>query len=1209
MVRPSSVERTMNLSGLLDFLGHIEPFADLLEGIQAGKAFPIPLSIPTSARAYVCAAMVNRLARPALVITARMDLSILYAEQLRAWLPHPEVVFLLADPDALPYERVPWSRETRQMRMAALIALAQAQLPGLQVARDSSAPPVVVASARALMQMTIPVRELRSALRVLRRGQRVDLNGLLEAWVGLGYRSVALVEEPGTFSRRGGIVDIWPPNLPAPARLELFGDEVDSLRSFDPSTQRTQAHLDAILIGPATEALPRLGPTARERLAALDLSPCHPPARAEYEQEIDQLVAGVSCRGIEWYLPYLYTHPASPLHHLPVEALLILDDAAEIISTGMDLEGQAERLRRDLTATGELPENALPPYFQWTQLLPLIEARSPIILGYGGLDGRPAVCSSSLARAFASGPRYGGRMRQIVEELEAQRRAGGRLVLITRQAARLTELFGEMSVPVTTCDHIREPPSSNSIIIVPGQLPEGWLLRPERAQTDGDGYSPEPEPFVPLLSLLTDAELFGWSKPHLRRVTRTRAVAPEAFFADVQPGDYVVHMEHGIGIFRGLVKMEVDGTLREYLQVDYAQGDRLYVPVHQADRLSRYVGAADTPPILNRLGTADWNVVKQRAKKAVEDIAEELLRLYAQRELVPGHAFSEDSAWQQELEASFPYVETEDQLLAIEAVKHDMEQPRPMDRLICGDVGYGKTEVALRAAFKAVMDGKQVAVLVPTTVLAQQHYQTFVERLRPFPVNVEMLSRFRSRAEQQKVLEGLAKGSVDIVIGTHRLLSKDVRFKDLGLVIVDEEQRFGVVHKERLKQLRTEVDVLTLTATPIPRTLHMSLTGVRDLSTIDTPPEGRQPIRTMMAEYDETLIRQAILRELDRGGQVFFVHNRVQGIAQIARRLEKLVPEARFAIAHGQMPEKELEEVMWRFANGEVDVLVCTNIIESGLDIPNANTIIINRADHFGLAQLYQLRGRVGRGAVRAYAYLLYDRAKDLTPEARRRLEAIVEASELGAGFRVAMRDLELRGAGELLGTRQHGHIAAIGFDLYCRLLAQAVQEARERMSRNETALNQERADGHRTLLDDPIAPTVSLDLPLAAALPESYVPDASLRLQLYRRMAGLTSVHQVDDMEKELADRFGPLPPEARNLLYQMRVKILAVNAQVQAIAREEGQLVLRSDALEHMDREALQRRLGTRGRVARRAVWMPMREDWQINLLRVLELLAQTR
>ena len=755
----------------------------------------------------------------------------------------------------------------------------------------------------------------------------------------------------------------------------------------------------------------------------------------------------------------------------------------------------------------------------------------------------------------------------------------------------MSDLLAEADVPAEVREEIVEPPAPATITIVPGQLPEGWVLRPERAGAASAEATAADHP-APLLSFLTDAELFGWSKPQPCRRSRVRTVAPEAFFSDVQPGDYVVHIEHGIGIYKGLVKLEVDGNLREYLQVDYAQ----------ADRLSRYVGAGGTPPALNRLGTADWNIVKQRAKKAVADIAEDLLKLYAARELVPGHAFSKDSPWQQELESAFPYVETEDQLVAIEAVKQDMEQPRPMDRLICGDVGYGKTEVALRAAFKAVMDSKQVAVLVPTTVLAQQHYRTFTERLRPFPIRVEMLSRFRSRAEQRQVLEGLANGTVDIVIGTHRLLSKDVKFKDLGLLIVDEEQRFGVAHKERLKQLRTEIDVLTLTATPIPRTLHMSLTGVRDLSTIDTPPEERLPVRTMMAEYDETLIRQAILRELDRGGQVFFVHNRVQGITQIAHRLERLVPEARFAIAHGQMKESELEKVMLQFVNGEIDVLVCTNIIESGLDIPNANTIIINRADQFGLAQLYQLRGRVGRSAVRAYAYLLYDRGKQLSPEARRRLETIVEASDLGAGFQVAMRDLEMRGAGELLGARQHGHIAAVGFDLYCRLLAQAVQEARERMEHGGE-LPPPQKNGRQSVMEEPIAPTVSLDLPLSAAIPEDYVPDEGLRFQLYRRMAGLTSLRQVEEMAKELEDRFGSLPTEVENLLYQVRVKILAIQARVQAIALENQQLVLRSDALEHVDRGALQKRLGEHVRVERRAIWLPMRETWQSDLMRVLE------
>jgi len=720
-----------------------------------------------------------------------------------------------------------------------------------------------------------------------------------------------------------------------------------------------------------------------------------------------------------------------------------------------------------------------------------------------------------------------------------------------------------------------------------------------------------------ILRFLTDAELFGWAKPRPRRPQRTRGLSPEVFFADVQPGDLVVHLEHGIGRFLGLVKLALDGVEREYLQVEYAQNDQLYVPVHQADRLARYVGVGDGGPALHRLGTTDWEHVKERAKRAVADIAEDLLELYAAREVVQGHAFSPDAPWQQELESSFPYVETEDQLVAIEAVKHDMEQARPMDRLICGDVGYGKTEVALRAAFKAIMDGKQVAVLTPTTVLCQQHYTNFTRRLSAFPVNVAMLSRFQTPAQQDRVLSGLASGGVDLVIGTHRLLSSDVGFRDLGLLIVDEEQRFGVAHKERIKQLRTEVDVLTLTATPIPRTLHMSLTGVRDLSTIETPPEERLPVKTFVGDYDEALVHQAILREMDRNGQTYFVHNRVQGIEQMAARVQRIAPEARIAIGHGQMPERELSKVMLAFAEGEYDVLVCTSIIESGLDIPNANTIIINRADQFGLAQLYQLRGRVGRSAARAYAYLLVDKFKTLTEDARRRLEAIQEASELGAGFRIAMHDLEIRGAGELLGARQHGHIVAVGFDLYTRLLAQAVQDARTGLTKGDGrrpaghGLQEvgEAADSRRNLLEEPLAPAVQLDLNLPARIPDGYVPDAALRLQLYRRLAGLTTLEAINELAQEFTDRFGPLPEAIENLLYIVRVKVLAINAGIESIGQEEGQFLIKCARLEELDRGRLQAQLagqGVPGRVARRAIWLEQRDDgWRRDLLKTLEAL----
>ncbi len=841
-------------------------------------------------------------------------------------------------------------------------------LPEIEAAAAKRWAPVVVTSARALLQLTLPLREMRASLRNLRERQPFDLIRMLAVWVGQGYESAAVVDLPGQFSRRGGIVDIWPPNLRRPVRIELFGDEIESLRTFDPSTQRTLDLLPEAWVGPASEALPRLGARSEDRLRALDLNGCHPPARIEYEREIAQLVEGSGFRHLEWYIPYLYSQPASLLDYLTGNARLLLDDGGEIrpcwpTSTARrsNWPGTWRRQAMCQPASWRLTFGPLACSTGWPRTSRLLSAIALSTTGPAATMPRWRACSGA-------GPRYGGQIRNAVGQLQDTLAGGATVVMVTRQAQRLADLWRDAGRHLAPSDAILAAPPPGPAL-VQGVMDEGWILR---GREDGE----------PDLWFLTDAELFGWGKPKPRRAPRPWAVAPEVFFADVNPGDYVVHMEHGIGQFRGLVKMAFDGLEREYLEVDYAHGDRLYVPVHQADRLARYMGVNDAAPALHRLGTQDWEQLKARTRKAVAEIADELLALYAARAVVQGHAFGPDAPWQAELEASFPYVETEDQLVAIEAVKRDMEQEHPMDRLICGDVGYGKTEVALRAAFKAIMDGKQVAILVPTTVLAQQHYTNFSRRLAAFPVNVAMLSRFQSPGQQQRTLEGLVNGGVDLVVGTHRLLSKDVAFKDLGLLIVDEEQRFGVSHKERIKQMRTEVDVLTLTATPIPRTLYMSLTGARDLSTIDTPPEDRLPIKTILAEWDDGLIKQAVLRELDRGGQVYFVHNRVQGIEQIAGRLQKILPEARIVIGHGQMPEKELSEVMLAFADGEHDVLVCTSIIESGLDIPNANTIIINRADQFGLAQLYQLRGRVGRSAMRAYAYLLVDKYKTLTEEA-----------------------------------------------------------------------------------------------------------------------------------------------------------------------------------------------------------------------------------
>jgi len=1180
----------MNLSGLLALTGRIPAYQQLLEALRSdGAARPAPLRLLSAARPYLLAALHADLARPLLVLVARTDQAQQVFLQLCDWSATPERVLLFQEPDALPYERIPWAGDTVRRRLTALAALL------------ASPPPLIVSSARAVMQPTLPPREMNLGTRTYRLGQRIALETLLAHWVGLGYEPTSVIQEAGAFSRRGGVIDVFSPQMRHPVRIELFGDEIDSLRTFDPATQRSLERIAEFTLVPASEALPRYGPNAAARLFNLDIANLHAPAAAEFRDDLQALGAGSWFKGIEFYLPYLYSYPASLLAHLPENTLLVIDDLVDLEATVGDLEAQAVNLRRDLIAAGEVSADFLVPYHPWDTLREQIADRQPLVLGYDDWETAPAEAEddepgepTSLRDVFRLGPRYAGQLKRLMEDWRAMRQGGSRIAAVSRQAPRLAELWGERDAYLPPVEAVPAAPGPSGLVIVQGTLAEGWVLRcPQALSVTGTGPCD--------LYLLTDAEIFGWARPEPRRRPRPRAITAEDYFADMQPGDYVVHIEHGIGVFRGLTQLEIDDVEREYLQVDYAESDKLYVPIHHADRLGRYVGATDRPPPISRLGTADWARVKERTKRAVEEIARDLLALYSARQVVAGYAFAADTAWQADLEAAFPYVETEDQLLAIEQVKDDMEKPRPMDRLICGDVGYGKTEVALRAAFKAVMDGKQVAVLVPTTVLAQQHHRTFSQRLAPFPVEVEMLSRFRTEREQRDILNRLTVGALDIVIGTHRLLSEDVRFKDLGLLIIDEEQRFGVTHKEKLKQMRTEVDVLTLTATPIPRTLYMSLTGVRDMSTINTPPEERLPIKTHVGEWDDTLVRQAVLRELDRGGQVYFVHNRVQTIHVAAKRLARLAPEVTYAIGHGQMRESELEQVMLDFADAKIDVLISTTIIESGLDIPNVNTLIVDQADRFGLAQLYQLRGRVGRGGVRAYAYFLYKPGGRLTETARQRLQTIFEATELGAGFGIAMRDLEIRGAGDILGRRQHGHISAVGFDLYTRLLAQAVRELKGE------------AEPH-VLPDDvaylmPLREAVQISLPIPAYLPDDYVSDADLRLRLYRRMAGFTRMAEVEELSGELADRFGPLPPPAANLLYQLRLKVLGTAAGVAGISAEDRRLIIRSEALEKRDRAALQARLGAHVVVGRRQLWLPMGEDeaaWRAELVETLQTLG---
>jgi transcription-repair coupling factor (superfamily II helicase) len=1056
----------LNLTQLLHLIEEMPAYRQLVEELkqQNGTA---KAAVLDAAKPYFIAALYRSLRLPMVVVTAQPEKCRRLYEQLLTW-GNSSQVKLLPEPDALPYEHIASDTSTEQERVQVLSALANIN--------GATGAPLVIASAPAIMQKTTSYSDFISTCHTIKQGMDIEPFYLLRKWQAMGYRMENIVEMPGTISHRGGIIDIYLPTSDLPVRLEFFGNTIESIRTFDPASQRSLTPVSSIAIGPATELL----------------------------------------------TPLLSDKKDSLLNFLPQACLLVLDEPTSIEQAMDELDAQASELRNEKLERGELPHNFPRPYFTWKELEPRIRQKPCLMLTAWGIGEDEHCCQLNFTVASS----YAGQLPAFIKKVKQLLEQRQRLIIISHQASRLSELFGQEDIIASPITEIEQTPPPGSLTLVQGLLAEGWVM---------DNHT----------TLFTDAEVFGFIKQ--RRLVKRRPVPHHKFVIEFAPGDYVVHVEHGIAKFAGVTKMSTEGSEKEYLVLHYAAGDKLYVPTDQIDRVNRYIGAGDQPPTLNRLGTQEWTRTKQRVKESVEDVAQELLALYASREVIPGFAFSGDTVWQQELEASFPYVETPDQIEVQGEVKGDMEKAKPMDRLVCGDVGYGKTEVAIRAAFKAVMDNKQVAVLVPTTVLAQQHFATFSQRLDAFPVRIEVLSRFKTPREQQAILEGLAGGSVDICIGTHRLLQKDVVFKNMGLLIIDEEQRFGVAHKEHLKKLRQEVDVLTLSATPIPRTLHMSLVGVRDMSTMETPPEQRLPIKTYVAEYAERLIREAILRELERNGQVFFVHNRVQSIAYVASKLRELIPEAKIAIAHGQMLEVELETVMADFARGKNDILVCTTIIESGLDMPNVNTLIVNRADKFGLTQLYQLRGRVGRGASLAYAYFLYEREKQLTPTAEKRLKTIFEATELGAGFGIAMKDLEIRGAGTLLGVRQSGFISVVGFSLYCRLLAEAIEEQKAKQ-----AGVPEKARPSRL-------PPPSLDLPLHAYIPEEYVADVETRLSLYQSLAKLDRVEQVETLAQEFSDRFGSLPIEVKNLLYAVKVKILAAKAGIESIATEDGQIVLR--------------------------------------------------
>jgi transcription-repair coupling factor (superfamily II helicase) len=1070
----------MNLSLLLSLIEQVPGYQQLKGKLLESPKKDVRLVVSDAAKSFIIAALHKGLNLPVLVIVAQPENAKRLYDELQTWCPSSALLQSFPETDFLAGEYSATDAVAAAERLRTLSSLTRCG----DISADGRSP-LIISSALSVVNRTMPRDVFIASCRALDIKTNIAPLQLVKEWQAMGYELETIVEVPGTMSRRGGIVDIFPPDSEFPARIEFVGNQVESIRLFDSKTQRSLRLVSSVTIAPAKENQQHL-------------------------------------------------NDGTILDYLPDEALLITDDLDGLKSVIDKLDCEAEEFRQAKVERGE-PAPDL-PILSW----PEFEARTRgirqrLTLCSWNIDDSDKVCFQSLPLAPVSS--YGGRLVAFSEGLREMLKENRRIVVVSQQTNRLAELLQEQDIPACSVSQIEQMPPLKSVTLVQGSLAEGWAIKD-------------------VFTLFTDNEIFGFAKQ--RRLFKKRPVRHRWFISGLTPGDYIVHIEHGIAKFAGLTKMLNEDIELEYLVLEYAAGDRLYVPADQVDRVSRYVGASDQPPTLSRLGTQEWARTKQRIKESVANIARELLSLYAAREIIPGFAFSPDNLWQQELESSFPYVETLDQLEAVQAVKRDMEKPKPMDRLVCGDVGYGKTEVALRAAFKSVLDGKQVALLVPTTVLAQQHFSTFRERLQAFPLRVEMLSRFCTEKEQAGIIEGLAAGTVDICIGTHRLLQKDIMFKDLGLMIIDEEQRFGVIHKEHFKKLRREIDTLTLSATPIPRTLHMSLAGMRDMSTIETPPEERLPIKTYVGAYDERAIREAILRELERNGQVFFVHNRVHSIAMVASRLSGLVPECRICIAHGQMPEGELERVMTDFINHRSDILVTTTIIESGLDMPNVNTLIVDQADKLGLTQLYQLRGRVGRGSNNAYAYFFFDRGKQLTHEARKRLKTISEATELGAGFAVAMKDLEIRGAGNLLGVEQSGYIAAVGFDLYCRLLAEAVEDVK-----------QERTVENGSKIFQPTVPTVAL--PLTAYIPEEYVFDLNTRLDFYQRLAAAKQARELEGIALEFSDRFGPMPQAVSNLLYVVEIKQLAVAAMVRSISTEDRQIVLHFDGTREINRLSL--------------------------------------
>ncbi|HAJ32059.1 MAG TPA: transcription-repair coupling factor [Candidatus Atribacteria bacterium] len=1083
----------MSLSGILSLWKQSKEFEEIIKIIKGKLINKILLSgLKDSARSFFISALTSpeELKKSYLIITDTQEDALKIYQDLGTFLNksknEEENIFLFPSFDVLPYEDISSDPQIIQQRINILKHLSTND-------HNNKKRIILIADVKALLPKLASPQKFKKTSWKLKVGDVLKKEDFLKILLDQNYRSVELVEEKGEFSSRGGIIDFFPVTSENPLRLELFGDQIESIRYFNLSTQRSILKLNDYTLLPSRE-----------------------------------LIADGSSN-------YNYS---TIFDYLPEELIVLQNDPESIKEKEEEFQEEVEDIYQKIQQDKkELIFSPSSYFITKSEICDKLKSKKIINFTYlpeenkEGTSGNQEERKEDIREFTLEGQEissYFGNLDLFVKDLEKWQKEKQYIVILVRnegRAQRLGEILEERGVERFTIGRIEEYAHLKSTIFISyGYLNYGFRL-PDLKTV-----------------FITDQEIFGKERNKRYKLTRRKS-EPFSTIMDISPGDYVVHIDHGIGIYRGIVNLTIKGVKQDYLLIEYAQGDKLYVPIDQFNLVHKYIGIKDKTPKIYRLGGVSWGKAKGKAKRSIQKLAQELYNLYVARKEIRGFAFSKDNNWQQELEMSFPFEETYDQLQALSEVKADMEIVKPMERLVCGDVGYGKTEIAIRAAFKAVLDGKQVAILAPTTILVQQHYDNFRERMSSFPINIDMLSRFRTKQELKKVIEGLEEGKVDIIIGTHRLIQNDIRFKDLGLLIVDEEQRFGVLHKERIKKLKESIDSLTLTATPIPRTLHMSLIGVRDLSVINTPPEDRFPIATYICRRDDKVIIEAIRRELDREGQIFFVHNRVRSIQKIARDLNRLFPQARIGIAHGQMVEEQLEDIMIDFLEKKYDILVCTTIIEIGLDIPNVNTIIIDDAHKFGLSQLYQLRGRVGRTDRRAYAYFLYPSYRSISDTAKKRLQAIKEFSELGSGFKLAMRDLEIRGAGNLLGKEQHGSVSEVGFNLYCRLLEEAIKELREEEEGKEKKKD--------------ITPVI--DIKIDAYISGGYIPDLKQRVLIYKKLAEIKDLESLERAKEELRDRYGIYPQEVRNLLEIIYLKIFLRKLGISSLVVKENRLILR--------------------------------------------------